>query len=176
MNNWMQKRFPKYIVMSYYLVENQFIHMPKMMHFPVWVTFLKISSFPKWSCVLHCCSECPGVFFKCRNEWWGWFVSSIDLISSLQKYNLLFFAQIPIAWALKNSSFVHEYKMLRNERLQHGKFLYWNYSAFWIFVRNNILQKLKIFIFICHMFTSLKNHFAGKQHNMFVSRHISYDC
>ena len=49
--------------MLYYLVENQFIHVPKMLHFPVCVTFLKnISSLPKCSCVLNCCSECCVVF------------------------------------------------------------------------------------------------------------------
>ena len=49
--------------MFYYLTENQFIHVPKILHLPLCVTFLKnISIFPKWSCVLNCCSECTGVF------------------------------------------------------------------------------------------------------------------
>ena len=46
------------------------------------------------------------------------------------------------------------YKMFRKERLQHGKVLYWNHAAFWIFVQNITFQKLKNWIFICHMFTS----------------------
>ena len=49
--------------MLYYLMDNQFFHVLKMLHFPVCVILLtKISNFPKWSCMLNCCSECPGIF------------------------------------------------------------------------------------------------------------------
>ena len=48
------------IVILYYLMDNKFIHMPKILHFPVIVTLLKnISSLPKWLYVIYCCSECP---------------------------------------------------------------------------------------------------------------------
>ena len=49
--------------MLYCLMENKFIHVPNMLYLSVCVTFLtNISNFPKWSCVLICCSECPICF------------------------------------------------------------------------------------------------------------------
>ena len=37
--------------------------MPKILHLPVCVTFLKNIKFPKWSCVLKFSIECPGILF-----------------------------------------------------------------------------------------------------------------
>ena len=49
--------------MLYYLMENQFFRVPKMLHLSVCVTFMKIYiKLPNCSCVLNCCSEFPGVF------------------------------------------------------------------------------------------------------------------
>ena len=46
--------------------------------------------------------------------------------------------------------------MLIKERiLQHGKILHWNNAEFWIWIHNITFHKLKNWIFICHMFTSL---------------------
>ena len=58
----MQKIISPDIVMLYYLVENQFIHVPKMIYFPVCVTFLENISNCQSVRVLNCCRECRGVF------------------------------------------------------------------------------------------------------------------
>ena len=42
------------------------------------------------------------------------------------------------------------------EKLQHGNLLYWNHVVFWIFIQNITFQKLKFWILIYHMFTSLE--------------------
>ena len=48
--------------MMYYLTENRFIHVLKILHLTVCMTFLsKISNLSKWSCVLNVCSEWPGL-------------------------------------------------------------------------------------------------------------------
>ena len=48
--------------MLYYLMENQFIHLPNILHLPVCVTFLEKIKIPKRPCVLKFCSECSRVF------------------------------------------------------------------------------------------------------------------
>ena len=49
--------------MLYYLIENKLIQASNILYLLVCATFLKnISSFPKWSCVLNFCGECPGFF------------------------------------------------------------------------------------------------------------------
>ena len=66
--------------------------------------------------------------------------------------------------------------MLIKKKLQHGNFLTWNLAEFWIFIQNIIFQKLKNWLFVCHMFTSLgKNHCWGKPHDIFVSSHNKFD-
>ena len=46
--------------------------------------------------------------------------------------------------------------MSRKGKLQHRKFLYWNYAVFWIFIQNITFHKLKHWLFICHMFKSFQ--------------------
>ena len=58
----MQKILCSDIVTLYYLMENWFIHVLKMPHFSVFVTFLKHINIPKWSFVSDWCSECTGVY------------------------------------------------------------------------------------------------------------------
>ena len=49
--------------MLYYRMENQFIHVQKMLHLPVYVTLLKIYiKLPNWSFVFNHFSGFPGVF------------------------------------------------------------------------------------------------------------------
>ena len=66
--------------------------------------------------------------------------------------------------------------MLRRERLQHGKALYWNDAEFCILIENITLQQFKNCLFIYHMFISLENNCAGKPHAMFVSQHNKFNC
>ena len=46
-------------------------------------------------------------------------------------------------------------KIPRKKHLQHGKLFYWNHAEFGIFIKNIAFQKLKIWLFICRVFTFL---------------------
>ena len=48
--------------MLYYLTDNKFIHVPKILHLPLCETLLKIYQVENLSWVLNCCSECPSIF------------------------------------------------------------------------------------------------------------------
>ena len=105
--------------------------------------------------MLNCCIECPVVFvideeINCDEDVDLPFICFHyyqNIIScSLPKHILPECGKIcPLCMNLGN---------LRKERLQQGKFLYWNHAAFWNFIHNSTFHKLKIGFFF-HMFISL---------------------
>ena len=65
----------------------------------------------KLSCVLNCCSECPGAFVFDEET-----IDEDDLnlpfirFQQYKKYKLLFCVQTDIYWEWKNMYFMHEYR------------------------------------------------------------------
>ena len=94
-------------------------------------------------------------FSWCRNEWWGWCGSSINLISPLQKYNIFLFSQTYIAWAWKNMYFVHEYinfQVSKSYNTENPCTEIMQNFGFSFRILNSSDWK---WIFICHVFKSL---------------------
>ena len=127
----------------------------------LWLSW-KYIKFLKRSCVLNCCSEHSSIFSWCRNEWRGWYGSSIHYISSLQKYKLRFFSLTDISWAWKNMFFMNEYRKCQDKK-SYNMEMSCNeiMHNFFIFIHNIRIQQLKNWLFIYHMFTSLEKWLWG---------------
>ena len=174
----MQKILCPDIVMIYYLMNNWFAQLLKMLHMLVCVTFLTIiSNFPKYSCVLNCCSECS-----------GFFVPDAD-INCKEYLNLSFIC-------------FHHYKNISSCSLQKHLFpehekAYNSYMNLEIFEKGNVtthkilvLKSCRILDFhleyyipaieklafhLPNIYILGGNYCTGKQHDMFVSQQNKFD-
>ena len=102
-------------------------------------------------------------------QWIAWFFLYLMkklLTTKISTFHLFFFVTMNIlafviftnrSYTIMVKHVLHAWisKMLIKERLQYKIGLYWNHAAFYILIHTITYQKLKIWIFIYHMFTFL---------------------
>ena len=107
------------------------------------------------------------------NEWWG---SSIHFISSLQEYNILFFAHTDIAWAWHNMSFMHKYgKFQERNSYKTENSCSKIMQNFGISFRILYSRNWKTGFSFSTFLNPWKNNCVGKRHGVFVSQHNKFD-